>query len=89
MPQTTSSAKQRKTIAAPADLRSDITPSWSLQAWSSAATSTIKSYNAVREQKIDHLAARQQVAQAMAQRYDQQGRDTQRRDRQLSQSLSR
>jgi hypothetical protein len=29
------------------------------------------------------------VAQAMAQRYDQQGRDTQRRDRQLSQSLSR
>ena len=53
------------------------------------ASTTIKSYDTARAKGIDPQIARQQTAQAMAQRYDAQGRDTQRRERQLSQGMSR
>lgn len=52
-------------------------------------TAVIKSYDTARAKGVDPQIARQQIAQDMAQRYDAQGRDTQRQERQRSQGMSR
>jgi len=52
-------------------------------------SATIEQYEQARTNGQDHRTAREQVAQAMTQRYDQQGRDTQRQVRQHSREISR
>lgn len=53
------------------------------------AHASLKQYDAARKQGMDHTRAREHVAREMGTRYDERGRDTQRQERQLSQTMSR
>lgn len=53
------------------------------------AQTVMREYGALRQKGADHIAAREKVAETMAQRYDDRGRDTQRQARQHSQGQSR